>query len=157
MSIPALTVWQPWATLIAEGFKPYEFRGWAAPHFVRGKRVAIHAGARAVRRAEVQDLVLRLQGEEAWTTGLRPEALGLLERVLQSPGVLPTSHVVCTAVLGAPVRANTIVAEFGGPVNDSDRGEHTSWAWPLADVLRMEPPLPARGAQGFWSWRDGTI
>lgn len=42
----ALTVWQPWATLIAIGAKPFEFRGWAAPKAYQGQRIAIHAGSR---------------------------------------------------------------------------------------------------------------
>lgn len=155
MTMPALTVWQPWASLIAAHAKPYEFRGWAAPRALVGRRIAIHAGARPIKRAEVQDLLMRLAGPEAWSTGLRADlARPILERVLTAPGVLPLSSVVCTAVLGAPRRANEIVFEFGGPVNDSDRGAHTSWAWPLAEIDRLEPPAPTRGAQGFWQWSD---
>lgn len=75
----ALTIWQPWASLIVVGAKPYEFRGWVAPRSARGKRIAIHAGARKVKRDEIADLILRLQGETPWTTGLRASvALPLL-------------------------------------------------------------------------------
>jgi hypothetical protein len=42
----ALTVWQPWASLIIKDFKPYEFRGWPAPRSLVGRRLAIHTGAR---------------------------------------------------------------------------------------------------------------
>ena len=149
----ALTVWQPWASLIAAGVKPYEFRGWAFPRSLEGARIAIHAGARPVRRPEISDLVVRLKRTGAWTTALRPDALELLERALQSPGMLPLSHVLCTAVLGRPRRASEIVAEFGGPANDSDRNAHGNWAWPLTDIEQVLPPQPARGAQGFWDWR----
>lgn len=152
----ALTVWQPWATLIALGVKPYEFRGWSAPRSLIGKRLAIHAGARPVRRAEMQDLVLRLQGKEAWTTCLKPEAIDVLSKALQAPGILPLSHIVCTAVLGAPVQSWQIVGEFGGAINDSDRAEHCNFAWPLADVTEMRPPVPAKGSQGFWDWAGGV-
>ena len=97
-TLPALTVWQPWATLIAEGVKPHEFRRWAAPGRLRGQLVAIHAGARPLRRSEVKDLLLRLRDPaEAWDTGLEPEAAGILERMLQSPGLVPLSSVVCIA------------------------------------------------------------
>jgi len=30
----ALTIWQPWASLIMAGYKPYEFRGWPAYGYV---------------------------------------------------------------------------------------------------------------------------
>lgn len=147
----ALTVWQPWASLIAAGAKPYEFRSWAAPNFARGRRIAIHAGARPVRRAEIADLVARLMGND-WSVALKAEALPLLERALRSPGMLPLSAVLCTVELGTPRRAWEIVGEFGGAINDSDRDEHSNWAWPVSAIEPLLPPIEARGAQGFWDW-----
>ena len=35
---------------------------------------------------------------------------------------------------------------------DSDRIDHSKFAWPLTDIERFEPVVPARGAQGFWDW-----
>lgn len=148
----ALTIWQPWASLILAGVKPYEFRSWPAPRALCDTRIAIHAGARPVKRPEIADLIVRLKSGEAWTTALKPEALPLLERWHASPAVLPTASVLGTAVLGNPVRAEAIVAEFGGPVNDSDRDQHSNWAWPLTEIERVEPIVPAKGAQGFWEW-----
>lgn len=150
----ALTIWQPWASLIMAGVKPYEFRSWPAPAFMQGQRIVIHAGARKVRRDELADLILRLRGPEAWTTGLGPEALPLLDRWHANPDGLWLASGLGTALLGAPKRANTITAELGGPVNDSDRDEHANWAWPLTDIQPFEPPVPAKGAQGFWNWRE---
>lgn len=151
-AIPALTIWQPWATLIAEGVKPHEFRRWAAPRRLVGKRLAIHAGARPIRRDEVQDLLLRLrQQDEAWSTGLATGAAPILERMLQSPGLVPLSAVVCLATLGAPVLAHTLIDPG---IGDSDRVDHQMWAWPLTDIERLDPAIPARGAQGFWTWRQ---
>jgi hypothetical protein len=37
---------------------------------------------------------------------------------------------------------------------DSDRIDHHKFAWPLRDVQPFEPPVPARGSQGFWNWED---
>jgi hypothetical protein len=146
----ALTIWQPWATLIAIGAKPYEFRGWAAPRAYWNKRIAIHAGARPVKTNEIVDLLYRLQrgGTE---TGLDPEkAIPLLERVMHAPKMLPTSHVVATAVLGKPLDPEEARARFAP---DSDRSDHHAFAWPLTDIRPREPPQEARGAQGFWLWR----
>ncbi|GJD92876.1 hypothetical protein [Methylobacterium iners] len=152
-NLPCITIWQPWATLIVLGAKPYEFRGWAAPRALRGKRIGIHAGARKVKRDEIADLLVRLRSDEAWTTCLRPDiAIPILEKAHTSPGILPLSHVLGTAVLGEPVRADQIVGEFGGVLNDSDRAEHCNFAWPLTGILPFEPPIAAKGAQGFWPW-----
>jgi hypothetical protein len=150
----AITVWQPWASLITWGVKPYEFRSWLAPASLVGQRIAIHAAARKVKRDEVQDLVLRLKGKEPWSTALKPEALELLEKCLVNPDMLPVSHVVCTATLGEPVLGRDIIPEFGGVINDSDRAEHSNWGWPMIDVEPLVPPVPASGHQGFWNWKQ---
>lgn len=154
MMMKALTVWQPWATLIALKVKPYEFRGWPAPAWIVGARIAIHAGARKPRRGEIADLLIRLRSAEAWTTGLKPGALEILDKAHADPAILPLSAVVCTAMVGGPVRSHEIRAELGGPVNDSDRPEHSNWAWPMLDVEELMPPVEARGAQGLWNWRE---
>ncbi len=149
----ALTVWQPWASLILAEVKPYEFRGWPAPKSIQGTEIAIHAGARPVRRAEIADLIVRLKSAEAWTTGLRTAALPLLERWYSDPSILPLSSILGTATLGTPRRAHEIVGELGGYVNDSDRHAHSNWAWPLTNVSPMVPVVPAKGMQGFWQWQ----
>jgi len=152
----ALTIWQPWASLVMAGVKPYEFRGshWRtyvnAPKF--GERIGIHAGMRRIVRTEVHDLVARLRGVQAWTTCLKPEALGLLERVLASPEILPLGHMLGTAVLTEAMPAWQIVGEFGGAIADSDRAAHSNFAWRLSGVEPFEPPIEAKGAQGFWNW-----
>lgn len=149
MILPALTVWQPWAQLIALGLKPWEFRRWPAPKRLHGQRIAIHAGARPVRKAEVKDLILTLRMEGQMGTGLKVEgSLSMLDKVLAG-FPLPLSHVVCTVRLGTPLPAAQLPAEYV----DSDRVDHQAWAWPMEDVKPLLPPEPATGAQGFWTWR----
>lgn len=41
----ALTLWQPWASLVAIGAKTIETRSWPAPASAVGERIAIHAAA----------------------------------------------------------------------------------------------------------------
>ncbi|MGD0564505.1 MAG: hypothetical protein ABSA66_15620 [Roseiarcus sp.] len=148
----ALTIWQPWASLIIAHAKRYEFRGWAAPKSVRGERIAIHAGARKVKRDDIAALLLDLR-DAPWRTGLdKAIAEPLLQKALLEPDIFPLASVIGTATLGWPVRAVHLAAEFGAPPNDSDRIEHGLWAWPLSSPLPLEPIKPARGAQGFWEW-----
>lgn len=162
----ALTVWQPWASLIAIGAKPYEFRGWKPPRNLIGQRIAIHAGARPIRASEVRALVWALRGNPQMANPClhREIALPVLERVLRSfekspdtlfgtedAATLPLSHVVCTAVVGEPKPGDVCAAEFGmGAGNDSDREGTFNWGWPMLDVQLVMPPVPARGAQGLW-------
>jgi hypothetical protein len=161
-TVLAITLWQPWATLVAEELKPFEFRGWPAPQRVVGQRIGIHAGARPVRRSEIADLINTLSGDEWRTTGIndRAKALDLLERVWRafrpkgSNDALALSHVVCTALLGQPIRDEDLAKKLSLPgINDSGRSEHSNYGWPLTSVERLEPPVPARGARGFWPWK----
>ena len=146
----ALTIWQPWASLIAYGAKPFEFRKWPAPSRLVGKRIAIHAGKRAAKRDEIAELILRIEKEEGKGTGLICEiALPLLERAITAPAAMPHSAVVCTTLLGPPRKATAL---FGGQVADSDRIDQHVWGWPLTGIVQLEPPLPATGKQGFWTW-----
>jgi hypothetical protein len=167
----ALTVWQPWATLIAIGAKPYEFRGWQPPRSLLGQRLAIHAGARSVKVAEVRALVRALKGDPSMSNPCLHQDLALpaLEKVLagleatKQAGplfggpdafTLPLSHVLCTVTLGSPKRGDMCAAEFGLDAgNDSAREGTFNWGWPMRDIEPLVPPIPARGAQGLWEWR----
>ena len=46
----AITLHQPWATLIALGVKNVATRSWPAPEWLLGQTFAVHAGKRVVRR-----------------------------------------------------------------------------------------------------------
>ena len=157
----ALTIWQPWASLIAIGAKPYEFRGWdysARPGLASlvDTRIAIHAGARPVRPTEVRAILDRIS---EGTSALREDlALPLLERILAAHSatqraVVPLSAVIATAVLRRPIPVGVLFAD----VADSDRFDHSKFAWPLDDVVRLDVPIPSRGAQGFWTCSDSGL
>jgi hypothetical protein len=158
----ALTIWQPWASLIMVGAKPYEFRPKSYLKYVGapaiGERIIIHAGARRVRPDEVEDL-LRWLGTDADQTGLvAPIARVVLERCRAAAKyqALPLGCGLGSAVLGTPRNASKL---FGGKVADSDRQaadeEAYNWAWPLEKIQPFRAPAPMRGAQGFWQWPEG--
>jgi hypothetical protein len=151
----AITIWQPWATLIMIGAKPHEFRGYPAPRFVRGQRIVIHAGARPVRPNEVEDLLCWIDAEASGAGEFEDrtcldldKARELLLKVRASHRyrLLPLSMALGTAVCGEPIQSCDL---FKMNVADSDRAGF-NWAWPLTDIRHFEPPIPMRGAQGFW-------
>lgn len=151
----ALTIWQPWASLIMIGAKPFEFRRWPPPKHLVGRRIVIHAGARAVKSTEILDLLTRLDEPAGGGTGLRPElARPLLERLAtahSSTQLLPLGCGLGTALLDRGRRAAQL---FSGDVADSTRIDPHVYAWPLSEIRRFDAPVPARGAQGIWRWRD---
>lgn len=149
----ALTIWQPWASLIMVGAKPYEFRRWPAPAGLVGQRIVIHAGARPVKHREVVELMYRVEREGGRGTGLETApAMELLERIASGRNTVPLASGLGTALLGKPRKATAL---FGGTIADSDRVDEHIWAWPLSAIEFFEPFVPARGAQGFWHWPAG--
>ena len=158
----AKTLWQPWATLIAEGFKTIETRSQPPPHFLMGHRIAIHAGKRPVRIREwsyamryamyhdsedsrlpsdwpygvvVATARLACAHKVEWTSG---------DMVQLRPGAQP-----CLTDCAHYLRAgyNETIDPFG----DFSPGR---WLWFLRDVEKVVPPAPAKGSQGWWEWKE---
>lgn len=153
----ALTIWQPWASLIIMGAKPYEFRRWNfadKPHLAKliGQRVVVHAGARPMRTSELDDLLARIDEGEST---LVSEIAGPFVRGLRAAckgtrvGAAPLAVALGTATIGEP---RNVVDLFKDMVADSDRLDEHMYAWPLRDIVAFPAPIPASGAQGFWNW-----
>ena len=87
----ALTIYQPWATLIMIGAKPYEFRRWdyrTRAWALEGSRIVIHASARPIRSAEIEDIIGRMNDR---ISSLHAEiALPLLQKALDR--IAQTGH-----------------------------------------------------------------
>jgi hypothetical protein len=154
----AITIWQPWASLIMIGAKSFEFRRWPAPRGLRGERIVIHAGTRPMRKAEIAELLndhRRLNGSIGQAMDSASPALAramyLLDRVWTTRhvkgfgDVLPLGMALGVATLGEPKRCTDL---FPGEEDIDDK----MWGWPLSDVRSFEMPVPIKGAQGFWDW-----
>lgn len=153
----ALTVWQPWASLIMIGAKPWEFRRWNfadRPHLQRliGQRIVLHAGARKPTLIECDDIIGRIfEGESALDSGL---ALPLIRNLMseiasRAPLSVPLGAALGTVVLGSPRRCADI---FDGVIADSDRIDQHMYGWPVLNPKPFPEPIPSAGAQGFWNW-----
>ena len=59
IKLKVLTLRQPWATLVAEGIKKYEFRSWKTNY--RGK-ILIHAGI-GIDKEDMKKYILEKLGE----------------------------------------------------------------------------------------------
>lgn len=180
MTVPALTLWQPWASLVAEGVKTIETRSWKAPDDLIGDTIAIHAAARKPRRhVPVGDWLPYRAGD----TG--PYRMELYAQGVpgapQSPVPLPLGAIVATARLEAclpmvswndPQQRNGEHRLFVGPGDlwqTRERGPARDisdqlpygdfapgrWAWMLTDVDRLDEPIPAKGRQRLWQWNPG--
>lgn len=160
----ALTVLQPWASLIVAGAKPYEFRRWRPPVSMIGQRIVIHAAKRKIDQAETSSLFCLLhdgpgeqQSPAVVETCLHADkALPILARAWTgSQEPLHLGAGVGTAVLGEPRAAEEIAEELGVPrVNDSSRDKHAVWGWPMLAPELWLAPVPMPGSQQFWTWPE---
>jgi hypothetical protein len=132
MIIPAITLWQPWATLVAIEAKPYETRHFPIPVRLLGQRVAIHAAARPV------------------VTDLEPDVLLDMDEVFpwcEWQTELPRGVVVATAILAESIPAEKVLPDSFGNYAPG------RWAWRLEDVRPIKPHIPAKGRQHIgWPW-----
>lgn len=136
--IPAITLWQPWASLLFTGHKIHETRSWEVPSRLVGRRVAIHAGATLPSERQVP-AALRALAEQVFGADWRK--------------TLPAGAVLGTCVLSGSVRTNTLRHS----ISDDDLicGIWTDgrWAWVLDDVTSLPVPVITPGAQGIWNWK----
>lgn len=139
----AITLWQPWATLIVLGLKQYETRSWSTSY--RGDLV-IHAASRVPRPEEISTWIAGTLGRFNYLPLSRlPLGVGLC--VVRLVDVVPTKTVLELAKTDKRIAVDEI--EFG----DYSSGR---FAWKLADVRPFPEPIKARGYQLLWDWKEGN-
>jgi activating signal cointegrator 1 len=138
----ALSVMQPWATLIALGAKHIETRSWATSH--RGQ-LAIHASSRINREALLSLREPLIQ--EALTAGGYREGNG----PASNPFGLPLGAVIAvvTLVEVRPIAPHAVPEEPERSFGDYTPGR---FAWLIRDVRGLPEPVAAKGALGLWNW-----
>lgn len=129
----AITLWQPWAWLVAEGLKQYETRSWATSY--RGP-LAIHAGKRKPRTCEINEHIEATIYHSGGMDAL--VQLGVVICIANLVDCIPTEK------MDNVLTSNADEYHFG----DFTPGR---FAWKLANVRKIEP-VAVNGAQGLWEW-----
>lgn len=170
----AITVWQPFASLLAYGGKRFETRSWAISY--RGP-IAIHAASLSTR-----SVINRCFPVASYTFHpdyhAKEQLLKALSEVFGVPygkimdhlKTLPTGAVVATANLigcheiarinekncycdcnrkGVWIDVTDQEVVFGNWV-------HGRYAWEFSD-MKIITPVPARGRQGLWNLDDSIL
>jgi activating signal cointegrator 1 len=142
--VKALTMTQPWATLVAIGENSIETRSWGTRY--RGP-LAVHAAKGFPRDARELCRV-------------SPYRQALARHSYVDAGDLPLGAVIAVATLDDVIRFTTrsradarIRARRGElPRNEADFGDFSAgrYGWVLEDVKLLEKPIPARGMLGLW-------
>lgn len=132
--IPAISLWQPWASLWISGVKIHETRDWSYPSKYDGVRIAVHAAKKRIPNGQLGDdlhkLCLRLWGPTYFAR-------------------LPFGAVIGTIELGGSVKGaaprddDDAVSGFFGPER---------YAWLGRHPLAFDEPIPTIGRQGFFEF-----
>lgn len=157
----AITLTQPWATLVALGVKRLETRSWATSY--RGP-LAIHAGQGLGpvggrkglwKQCHTSPFVDVLRETEYWCGVVNIDKLprGAVVAVCELRDV----RIIGVELNGIP----TIAADdmlTATPILGNERafGNYGAgrYAWLLAGIRALPEPIPAKGALSLWEW-DG--
>jgi activating signal cointegrator 1 len=137
--VKALTLWQPYASLIAEGIKRVETRGWSTPY--RGP-LLIHcarhwSGGLAARFEEIKD---HLRGRSD-------------RKFLPTQASMPMGKICCLVDLVDVRQMKAPEDWLGIDFEENYWGDLSPgrFAWILENPRRLLDPIPATGRQGLWS------
>lgn len=127
----AISLWQPWATLIAIGAKEYETRSWSTPY--RGP-IVIHA-------AKTKDS-LNICSREPFRSVLMASGCSVVD--------LPFGCAVCVADLIDCIPTYKIAPTLSQ--QERAFGDYSAgrFAWQLSNARVFKNPVPIRGAQGLF-------
>ena len=123
----ALTIKQPWASLIVDGYKCYEFRSWKTNY--RGK-ILIHAGMSLERNVVDRFKEYNLD----YTLGAIIGEAELVDCIL-----------VDEEFNEYLVNCNRIVYGRSNHVNN--------YAWKLENIKKYEEPIYIKGKLGLWNYK----
>lgn len=122
----ALTIKEPWASLIIEGYKKYEFRSWKTKY--RGK-ILVHAGLSVEK-----DMLKRFKDY----------------KIDVKPGYI-LGEVTITDCILVDEKFNKELREID-PIVYGRSNHVENYAWKIENVIKYDEPIPCKGKLGLWNY-----
>ena len=161
----AITMYQPWASLLACGAKKYETRSW--PTNYRGP-IAIHA---ATRKPDTRGM--SASTVHAMVQAVRPLVVQDARTTMYLPlELLPRGAIIATAELvecwqvieHTPtviiLRQSNGIGEDKIPADAPylQFGDYSvgRYIWAFTNMTMLPEPIPAKGRQRIWNWEGVT-
>lgn len=121
-----LTIKQPWASLIVNGYKKYEFRSWKTNY--RGK-ILIHAG---------------LSLEKDMMEGLKDYNLEYIKGAIIGEAEIVDCILVDEKLNKEIININKVVYSKGNYIG--------KYAWKLENIIKYDNPIYIKGKLGLWNY-----
>lgn len=120
-----ITLKQPWATLVAEGIKEYEFRSWKYNY--RGE-ILIHAGGSEDKEA--------------------------MERVKPLNLSYPKMQIIAKVTIDDCIKLDSNISKKINQTNKLIYGEKVreGYAWKLSNATKIDLDKKIPGKQGIWNY-----
>lgn len=127
----AISIKQPWASLIAHGIKDIENRTWKCPQKYLGQRILIHSSKNTVK--------------DGWKALTREQ----LKKVIPHKNKLygGNEELTHSAIIGSVVIADCVQN------HPSVWAEKGCWNWVLKDAVLFDKPIMnVKGKLSFWDF-----
>lgn len=128
----AITIKQPWASLIVHGIKDIENRTWACPKKYIGQRVLIHSSAIPVQMINPNSVFTRQQWDSL--------SLGFQRDIICGEGYVNSAIIGSVEIVDCVINHSSIWADKG------------VYNWVLANPVLFKKPIPAKGRLLFWEY-----
>lgn len=128
--LKAISLWQPWASLIAAGLKRHETRHWPTEH--RGP-IAIHAAKRMDVAGAPEELCIAAFGPN-WRD------------------ILPMGAMVAVARLTHCRNSRSVLCSLTRADREAGNFAPGRYAWRLEGVRPLSRPIETIGRQGLFNW-----
>lgn len=132
-----LSVWEPWASLLACGHKAYETRSWLPPYEAMRVDVAIHAGQSLAGMVHLDQDQCLADVCDRKLGRAHPFEFGRIIAVGRFGFTIPTDGIVAAGVLAEELA-----------MGDWSPGR---WAWRFLDVQHLRRSVPCRGRQKLFT------
>ncbi len=124
----ALTIKEPWASVIINGYKKYEFRSWKTNY--RGK-ILIHTSLNVEKNMldRFKDYNIKYQ-----------------------PGYIIGEAILTDCIL-VDSKFNEYLKELN-PVVYAKSNHVEKYAWKLENIKKYDKPIPCKGKLGLWNYKE---
>lgn len=139
----AITIKQPWASLIVHGFKNIENRTWACPEKYIGHRVLIHASGKPVEMRNPNSVFTKTQWDSL--------PVEFQRKIICAEGIVNSAIIGSVEIIGCSINHPSKWAEK----TDASKGyyENPIYNWVLANPIIYEEPIEnVKGKLSFWDY-----